>query len=503
MVEMRNTETITATTADAPHKIIINGKKNVLIKADKRSSSYIYIALSYDVSGKPTTKWDKLPLYGVRFFSAPKDKLIQYILAYVPQGTQYLTYYASNGSIMVEDMNAQEIQRQLWMMDGSYTERWEQGFRKFLYHGRTGAYFKSEGLLNVPFEEWTLPLIADADNTLQVAPFNDALRVRNSIDGSAIDHIYVGLPKAMQRGMFKFDANLPVAASGNADGLHIGFEVNSGGDFALMCALMCSGNQYMLKVVTPNKAVISKNISLQQAGVYNAYALLYDPPIFALFERCAGYGAGTHLNCISFLDIGDIVGKAIPFFCLENDSQVNEFKMGQFYAYELPLNMPSLKEHTIYLHTVDDGTYIATPALTSDGVQDSDEKTTATANVDITVFQTRIQPTLHKIQKIHGLYFELEAWLKAVSSATADLIYKWQAKHWWDGATWVDLHSAVTKTDINTTYVQEVRKGYIRPQTNLEILPMDIRLILQCNEANQGRGKVRNTSFVKVKVIEE
>jgi hypothetical protein len=176
--------------------------------------------------------------------------------------------------------------------------------------------------------------------------------------------------------------------------------------------------------------------------------------------------------------------------------------MGQFYVWELPVNMPKLTEYTAYLHQFDDGTYITTPALTSDGVQDSDEKTTATANVDITVFQTRIQPTLHKLQKIYGLYFELEALFKAASSATADLIWKWQAKNY-NATSWVDLHSAVTETNIGTTYVNKTRKGYIRPLTGLNILPMDIRLILQCNEANQGVGKVRNTSFVKVKVVDE
>jgi len=500
MVEMRNTEKITATSADSADKIIIGGKKNVLIKADHRNTSYVYIALSYDIQGRPTTKWDKLPLYGQRFFSAPKGKLIQYILAYSPQGTQYLTYYASNGSIAIEDMNIVELQRQMWLLDGTYVERWEQGFRKYLYHGRTGAYYKSESLANTPFSEWTLPLIAEADNTLEVAPWNNALRVRNSIDGSTTDHIYIGLPKAMQRGVLKFDAKLPAPASGNANGIHIGFEVNSGGNYVHMLALMCESNQYKLKARTWDKSEKSTNITINNTGNYNNFALLYDPPILALYEAWSGYS--DVLSLIGVLDIGDICGKAIPFFCLENDLQVNEYRLGQFYVFELPVNMPKLLEHTAYLHQFDDGTYITTPALTSDGVQDSDEKTTTTANVDITVFQCRIQPALHHIQKIYGLYFELEAYFKAVSSSTADLIWKWQAKNYYS-STWTDLHSSVTETNIGTSFVQRIRKGYIRPQTNLNVLPMDIRLILQCNEANQGVGKVRNTSFVKMRVIDE
>ena len=40
--------------------------------------------------------------------------------------------------------------------------------------------------------------------------------------------------------------------------------------------------------------------------------------------------------------------------------------------------------------------------------------------------------------------FGLTAAFRAVSSSTADLIYKWQARD--KGGTWVDLHSAVTTT---------------------------------------------------------
>jgi len=87
--------------------------------------------------------------------------------------------------------------------------------------------------------------------------------------------------------------------------------------------------------------------------------------------------------------------------------------------------------------------------------------------------------------------------LRAVSSGTADVTYKWQARN--AGGTWVDLHTAVTKTDIGTTYVEETRSGRFALQSNFNSLPFEVRLIIQCNEANQGRAKIKNASYVRVK----
>jgi len=93
--------------------------------------------------------------------------------------------------------------------------------------------------------------------------------------------------------------------------------------------------------------------------------------------------------------------------------------------------------------------------------------------------------------------FGLTAAFRAVSSATADLTYKWEVRN--KGGTWVDLHSAVTKTDIGTTYVEETRSGRFKTVANFDSLPFEVRLIIQCNEANEGRAKVKNSSCVRVK----
>jgi len=132
--------------------------------------------------------------------------------------------------------------------------------------------------------------------------------------------------------------------------------------------------------------------------------------------------------------------------------------------------------------------------LTSDGVQWSAEKDTTTADVDVEVESVTIKPPV--LGALIEVEFGLTAAFRAVSSATADLTYKWQARN--KGGAWVDLHSAVTKTDIGTTYVEETRSGRFKAVANFDSLPFEVRLIIQCNEANEGRAKVKNSSYVRV-----
>jgi hypothetical protein len=133
--------------------------------------------------------------------------------------------------------------------------------------------------------------------------------------------------------------------------------------------------------------------------------------------------------------------------------------------------------------------------LTADGIQWSAEVDTTTADTDVEVESVTIRPPA--LGEMIEVEFGLTAGFRAVSSSTADLIYKWQARN--KGGTWVDLHSAVTKTNIDTTYVEETRSGRFKTVANFDSLPFEVRLIIQCNEANEGRAKVKNSSYVRVK----
>jgi hypothetical protein len=133
--------------------------------------------------------------------------------------------------------------------------------------------------------------------------------------------------------------------------------------------------------------------------------------------------------------------------------------------------------------------------LTSDGIQWSAEKDTTTADVDVEVENVTIKPPA--LGELIEVEFGLTAAFIAISSSTADLTYKWQARN--KGGTWVDLHGAVTKTDIGTTYVEETRSGRFKTVANFNSLPFEVRLIIQCNEANEGRAKIKNSSCVRIK----
>ena len=133
--------------------------------------------------------------------------------------------------------------------------------------------------------------------------------------------------------------------------------------------------------------------------------------------------------------------------------------------------------------------------LTSDGIQWSVEKDTTTAGVDVEVESVTIKPPA--LGALLEVEFGLTAAFRAVSSATADLTYKWQARN--KGGTWVDLHTAVTKTDIGTTYVEETQSGRFKTVANFNSVPFELRLIIQCNKANQGRAKIKNSSYVRIK----
>ena len=147
---------------------------------------------------------------------------------------------------------------------------------------------------------------------------------------------------------------------------------------------------------------------------------------------------------------------------------------------------PTVVEHTEYPFGRGD--------LTSDGIQWSAEKDTVAADTDVVVESVTIKPPA--LGAVIEVEFGLTAALRAVSSATADLTYKWQARN--KGGTWVDLHSAVTKTDIGTTYVEETRSGRFPTQSNFDSLPFEVRLIIQCNEANEGRARTKNSSYIRV-----
>ncbi len=130
------------------------------------------------------------------------------------------------------------------------------------------------------------------------------------------------------------------------------------------------------------------------------------------------------------------------------------------------------------------------------GVQYGDEVVTVTADTDYELLNFK---TIDRYPRLRGtlayVYYNISFELKA-GSATADLIWKLQARN--KDGTWTDMCAAQTETNINTTYVEKRIEGFFDIKTNITEIPFEVRLIFQSNEATPGigTGRVKNDTVI-------
>lgn len=335
---IQENKSVTATTFDSATKYEIH-RKNVVVYSQNRNTAKLYVGVAEDGNSLASDAFVPLGVGKVHFFSASKNHKIEFIHVYAAAATQYVDIHASDAALEpLTPTDYAELQRMEWLADGSYPERWEQGFRKKLYHGRTGAFFMSESAANTPFDDWTPPTILLADNTLptEAAPYLNAISMKNSKNGVTVDPLYVGFPKSHQRMAFCFEGKLPAAAA--SAGQCMGFEVNSGLYFALGAMLISDGANWMLEATNYQNGVLDipkkVNVTINNPAVYSIYALVYDPPFLELWQADAGTPT-FQMKLTNTLNIGAIKGKAIPFFANEG-AAITEFDVGNTWIYELP-----------------------------------------------------------------------------------------------------------------------------------------------------------------------
>jgi len=132
--------------------------------------------------------------------------------------------------------------------------------------------------------------------------------------------------------------------------------------------------------------------------------------------------------------------------------------------------------------------------LTATGVQYGTEVTTGAANTDVLLFEYTFNPP-------HGgdilwVYFLVGISFRAVSTATADMTWVAQARNM-DG-TWVDLFVAQTEEDVGAgAWVDFKKEGYFCKVANFNSIPMDFRILYQCNELNEGRARPKNNTIIR------
>lgn len=155
------------------------------------------------------------------------------------------------------------------------------------------------------------------------------------------------------------------------------------------------------------------------------------------------------------------------------------------------------------IEVIDFTKYLVTGDLVEGGAQYGPAVDTTTQNVESTVQSFTIQSPMKQLPatlakfNIIEMEFNLVHEIRAVSTGTADVEWRWEVRDN-KSSTWIDLQAAfVDEADVGTTYVSQVTAGFFPPQSGAQFLPLDVRLIFKCDEANEGRARVANTSWVR------
>jgi len=114
--------------------------------------------------------------------------------------------------------------------------------------------------------------------------------------------------------------------------------------------------------------------------------------------------------------------------------------------------------------------WIATQALTADGIQWSDEETLAVGESETQVFGAIFEPP--KAGTLIAVELGLVCQLKS-GEATAAKKWRWKARN--KDGTWVNLHGEVEE-NLTTAYVEKTRSGNFYAVTNFNEVPFEVGL---------------------------
>jgi len=134
--------------------------------------------------------------------------------------------------------------------------------------------------------------------------------------------------------------------------------------------------------------------------------------------------------------------------------------------------------------------WIATQALTSDGIQWSDEKTLPASDPETQVFGAIFEPP--KAGTLIAVELGLVAQMKS-SAATEAKKWRWKARN--KAGTWVNLHGEVSE-NLTTGYVEKTRSGNFFAITNFAEVPFEIGLFGTPSANETFICQVKNSSQV-------
>jgi hypothetical protein len=148
---------------------------------------------------------------------------------------------------------------------------------------------------------------------------------------------------------------------------------------------------------------------------------------------------------------------------------------------------------------------VVTGDLTSDGTQYADSVSTAGVGVDSTLISDEFDLAFGstgtwnsrtvKTRTLLDAYFDITIEVRAVSSGTADMTWRVQARN--DDGTWTDLVDSLVVENPGTSWTESTLKGYAELSNTFNQVPFDYRILLRCNEASEGYGRVKSGSTVR------
>ena len=112
----------------------------------------------------------------------------------------------------------------------------------------------------------------------------------------------------------------------------------------------------------------------------------------------------------------------------------------------------------------------------------SDEVASVAIDTDVELLLWKSETNYPYIEgNLTRVWYEVSFQLKAANDS-ADVIYQLQAKD--KDGEWIDMSAAVTCTDLGTSYVAKLIKGYMDIQSGASLMPFEMRLIIQSNESD-------------------
>jgi hypothetical protein len=325
-------QAITALTPESAHQLVIE-RKNIIVEAQRLNTSIVYVAFSQDFSRPAMDNFQPFGPNEAKFYSAEKGKKIRYLWVYATVATQYINYEASDSALgrpLSHDFS--EYATIEAIVEGkSFVESWERGFDKHKYYGRMGAFFKSEAAV-LDRTKWTSPPIVSAGCTIETAPWNNAVNMRNSIDGTTVDELYLALPRVFKRARFRLNALLPTTAQIGATGLvAYGFETcRQGATAAFVFQGYFSTYKLAANYLDPKTGgavneFLDITALMAHLNAWSEYHLALEPPFLRLYEY---FGAAWSL--LGTLPLSRYTGDMWlqPLICNEGTTVLTNFQIG-------------------------------------------------------------------------------------------------------------------------------------------------------------------------------